>query len=72
MEPDFIMLTSPTTRVRHTVLYRGGIAVRTLTARGDKLSDDASKRHALDPRGADGPVHEESFSSTIWEHLVAD
>jgi hypothetical protein len=72
MEPDFIILTSPTTRVRHTVLYRGGVAVRTLTARGDKLSDDASTRHPLDPRGADGPVHEESFSSTIWAHLVAD
>ena len=32
MEPDFIMLTAPGERVRHTVLYRHGEAVRTLTA----------------------------------------
>jgi hypothetical protein len=70
MEPDFIILTSPTTRVRHTVLYRGGIAVRTLTARGDKLSNDANTRHPLDPRGRDGDVHGETFSSNIWAHLV--
>jgi hypothetical protein len=71
MEPDFIIMTSPTTRVRHTVLYREGKAVRTLTAKGEKISHDASARHALDPRGPDGPVHGETFSSTIWEHLVA-
>ena len=40
MEPDFIILTGPDQRVRHTVLYRGGVAVRTLTARGKRLSSD--------------------------------
>jgi hypothetical protein len=70
MEPDFIMLTSPTTRIRHTVLYRGGEAVRTLTARGQKLSNDSSCRHPLDPRGLDGAVHGETFSSMIWSHLA--
>jgi hypothetical protein len=72
MEPDFIILTGPTSRVRHTVLYRGGLAARTLTAQGEKLSNDASVRHALDPRGADGPVHEATFTSSIWAHLVED
>lgn len=70
MEPDFIILTGPQQRVRHTVLYRGGLAVRTLTARGHKLSDDATHRHPLDPRGPIGAVHEETFTSTIWRHLV--
>ncbi|MEH6549218.1 MAG: hypothetical protein V7711_09000 [Pseudomonadales bacterium] len=70
MEPDFIILTSPTERVRHTVLYRHGEANRTLTARGTKLSNDCSKRHPWDPRGLEGAVHETPFVATIWEHLV--
>ena len=70
MEPDFIMLTGPDTRIRHTVLYRNGKAVRTLTARGIRLSEDASKRHTLDPRGPEGDVHGPTFSSSIWSHLV--
>lgn len=69
MEPDFIWMNSPTTRIRHTVLYRDGAATRTLTAFGTKLSDDASHRHPSDPRGRDGPVHEPLFQSTIWSHL---
>ena len=70
MEPDFIILTGADQRVRHTVLYRGGEAVRTLTARGKRLSDDYSQRHPLDARGPGGEVHETPFSSTIWSHLV--
>ena len=69
MEPDFIMLTAPGQRVRHTVLYREGEAVRTLTARGNRLSPTCEQRHTLDSRGAQGPVHEQPFSSTIWSHL---
>ena len=72
MEPDFIMLTAPNERVRHTVLYRHGEAVRTLTARGTRLSPECDQRHALDVRGEQGPVHEEPFCSTIWSHLVED
>ena len=70
MEPDFILLTGPDRRLRHTVLYRDGVAIRTLTATGHRLSDDCSVRHELDPRGSDGPVHGESFSASIWAHLV--
>ena len=70
MEPDFIMLTAPGERVRHTVLYRHGEAVRTLTARGTRLWPSCDRRHTLDPRGSDGPVHEEPFSSPIWAHLA--
>jgi len=69
MEPDFIMLTAPGERVRHTVLYRHGEAVRTLTARGTRLWPTCDRRHPLDTRGAEGPVHEVPFSSTIWSHL---
>ncbi len=69
MEPDFIMLTAPGQRVRHTVLYRDGKATRTLTAKGTRLLPTCDTRHALDPRGPDGPVHEIPFQSTIWQHL---
>ncbi len=69
MEPDFIMLTAPGARVRHTVLYRNGRAVRTLTAKGTRLLPTCDSRHVLDPRGVDGPVHEEPFQSAIWDHL---
>lgn len=71
MEPDFIILLSPTQRVRHTVLYRGGVAVRTLTARGEKLSHDADTRHPLDPRPMDEPIHGDTFRAAIWSHLAA-
>ncbi|GAA5525437.1 hypothetical protein Maes01_02007 [Microbulbifer aestuariivivens] len=69
MEPDFIILTAPGQRVRHTVLYRDGVATRTLTARGTRLSPTCDRRHALDPRGIEGPVHETPFHSSIWAHL---
>ena len=72
MEPDFIMLTAPGERVRHTVLYRHGAAVRTLTARGTRLWPTCDRRHPLDPRGEGGPVHEEAFSSPIWQHLAEE
>jgi len=72
MEPDFIMLTAPGERVRHTVLYRQGEAVRTLTAKGTRLWPTCDRRHPLDPRGEVGPVHEQPFSSGIWSHLVEE
>ena len=72
MEPDFIMLTAPGERVRHTVLYRHGVAVRTLTAKGTRLWPSCDRRHPLDPRGEDGPVHEEPFVSPIWQHLMEE
>lgn len=57
VEPDFIQLTGPGQRTRTTLLYRHGMAVRTMLASGYKVSPDASRRVACDPRGADGPVH---------------
>lgn len=72
MEPDFIILTAPGERVRHTVLYRNGEALRTLTAKGTRLWPTCDRRHTLDPRGAEGPVHEETFSSTIWQHVLEE
>ncbi len=70
MEPDFIIVTGPGERTRHTVLYRDGLALRTLTARGKRISATCDARHELDPRGTDGPVHEEPFQAEIWKHLL--
>ena len=70
MEPDFIMMTGADNRVRHTVLYRHGVATRTLTAYGERLSKDCSKRHESDPRGSNGPVHGEPFVTQIWANLA--
>ncbi|QFU77887.1 hypothetical protein EY643_12930 [Halioglobus maricola] len=72
MEPDFIVLTAPGERIRHTVLYRDGVALRTLTAKGTRLSPTCDSRHELDPRGPGNHVHEAPFRSPIWSHLVDD
>jgi len=69
MEPDFIYLLGAGQRIRHTVLYRNGVATRTLTARGFRLSPDCSRRLEIDPRGLDGPVHGERYVSQIWSEL---
>ena len=70
MEPDFIVITGPGERTRHTVLYRDTVAIRTLTAKGRRIAPSCERRHEWDPRGADGPVHEAPFQGTIWQHLV--
>ena len=72
MEPDFIYITAPGERTRHTVLYRNGDAIRTLTAKGTRIAPTCDTRHEWDPRGPDGPVHEKPFQASIWEHLVRD
>ncbi len=69
-EPDFIYQPTPDSRIRHTVLYRDAIAVRTLTAHGTRLAETCTRRHPLDPRGKDGPVHETPTEATIWAHLA--
>lgn len=71
-EPDFIIVTAPGERTRHTVLYRDGVAVRTLTAKGKRIAPTCDTRHALDPRGTDGPVHGEPVQAGIWKHLLED
>lgn len=70
MEPDFIVITGDGERVRHTVLYRDGVAVRTLTAKGRRLTRRSDARHEWDPRGPAGPVHEEPFKANIWSSLA--
>ncbi|MCH1930398.1 hypothetical protein L9G16_09410 [Shewanella sp. A25] len=70
MEPDFIIVTAPGHRTRHTVLYRNGEATRTLTAKGVRLSPCCDVRHPLDPRGLEGDVHEPKFEASIWQHLL--
>ena len=59
-----------TSGVAWSVLYRDGIATRTLTAKGTRLSPTCEQRHAGDPRGKDGPVHEKPFQAEIWQDLV--
>lgn len=56
-EPDCIRLIGDHHRTRTTVLYRNGLAVRTLTANGAKIAPRADQRVSFDPRGPEGPVH---------------
>jgi hypothetical protein len=58
MEPDCIVLDGYDRRTRMTVLYRNGVAVRTLTAHGVKIAPITEKRVSFDPRGADGTPHD--------------
>ncbi len=64
-EPDFVEVNDAT-RLRLTTLYRDGACVRTLRASGTRLSPDASHRVAFDPRGADGPVHDDRSSTQAF------
>lgn len=70
VEPDIITYYAPGKRTRTTLLYRDGIATRTCTAWGSRISPTCDSRVDIDPRGTDGPVHEEPFVATVWEHLV--
>lgn len=65
-EPDVIHVDEAR-RTRVTILYRNGAAVRTLTARGVKLSPVADRRVSFDPRGADGPVHEPRDITRVFQ-----
>lgn len=65
-EPDFIELIGPAQRQRITLLYRHGKAVRTLLARGTKLSPFVHTRHPMDPRGGEGSVHEELKQTMVF------
>ncbi len=66
-EPDCVRLLGPGQRTRTTVLYRGGTAVRTLTAYGQKLAPTAAHRVADDPRGQNGPVHAMRSNTKVFE-----
>jgi len=56
-EPDHIHVEGAR-RWRHTVLWRHGELVRVMHVAGDLLSRDVGVRHADDPRGTDGGVHD--------------
>lgn len=66
-EPDCITLDGFGRRTRMTALYRNGLVVRTLTAKGVRLSPIAATRHPLDPRGLDGPVHEFRSVTLVYQ-----
>lgn len=66
-EPDHIRLLGAQQRTRTTVLYRGGTLVRTLTVSGTKIAATAERRVAFDPRGLDGPVHEERSTTKMFQ-----
>lgn len=65
-EPDWIYLMDEETRIRTTVLYRDGVVVRTLTARGARASGSAARRVPSDPRGAEGTVHEAPGQTEVF------
>lgn len=66
-EPDCVRLIGTSERTRTTVLYRGGVAVRTLTAWGQRLSPDPSRRLTWDPRGPDGDPHETRRDTFVFQ-----
>ena len=65
-EPDIIQVQGDH-RTRHTALWRDGSLVRTLTVTGRRLSDDPTRRVPQDPRGPNGPVHEDRRPTQVWE-----
>lgn len=69
-EPDCIRLLGPGQRTRTTVLYRDGVAQRTLTANGYKVAPDASLRVPWDPRGPEGSVHEPHRDTLVFRKEV--
>lgn len=66
-EPDFLYFPNKNERIRSTILYRHGKAVRTLLARGTKIRPIADKRIDFDPRGAEGDVHGERSITYVYE-----
>lgn len=65
-EPDCVRLLDEHRRTRTTLLYRGGEAVRTLTAEGVRVSSSTHARVAWDPRGPEGPVHDGPMETKVW------
>jgi len=71
-EPDWVRLIGPGQRTRTTLLYRGGEAVRTLTAEGVKIAPSAERRVIWDPRGPDGPAHEPLRGTHVFARTNTD
>lgn len=66
-EPDFLFLSPPDRRTRSTVLYRDGVAVRSLHAQGHKIAPLATQRVPHDPRGHNGEVHEIRSTTQVFK-----
>ncbi len=71
-EPDCIRLIGASERTRTTVLYRNGVAVRTLTAYGQKIAPVADRRVPWDPRGTDGPVHQLPSETQVFKKVKSE
>jgi len=69
-DPDWIRHLGGDQRTRTTTLYRDGLIRRVLTVSGTRIAGDTGRRHALDPRGAEGAVHE--VRSTTRVYLPSD
>lgn len=65
-EPDCIRLLSERERTRTTLLYRDGRLVRCLTANGERVARSGAVRVAQDPRGPDGPVHQDRKPTRVF------
>lgn len=57
-DPDYVRIDGDR-RTRVTTLYRESRVVRTLLATGTRIATETTQRHAWDPRGVHGNVHEE-------------
>ncbi len=66
-EPDFLYMPDPKRRIRTTLLYRQGEALRTLTAHGTRRAYSAAARLDWDPRGVEGPVHAPPDATLAWQ-----
>jgi hypothetical protein len=66
LEPDVVRLVGDLERTRTTLLYRDGVAVRSLAARGVKLTEATDRRVSLDPRGEEGEVHGQRSATRVF------
>lgn len=64
-EPDYLEV-GDATRTRITTLYRGGPVCRTMRASGVRLSAATDRRLSFDPRGPEGPVHDDRSSTNAF------
>lgn len=71
-DPDYIRYLGHDQRSRTTTLYRGGRLRRVLTVAGTRISTDPSRRVDVDPRGADGPVHDGEDVTRVYTERGAE
>jgi len=65
-EPDCVRIIGTSERTRTTLLYRDGVAIRTLTANGVRLAPTAEKRLPWDPRGPGESVHVDHKDTVVF------